>query len=128
MQSMTIDKKAGKIIFQDQNRNLVFLLRFIVGLNLINAVIFFLLFNNEDDILKYFWLAFALLNVVFLYLLLTRLSAKQTLDFKEVKGIQRNSLLGILFKLKDGKFRKAYVHRNSEDAEKLIKMFSDRQV
>lgn len=124
MQSFTVNKKDKKVTFQDQNKNMVYLLRFVFGLNLINAIIFFLLFNYQDDILKWFWLVFAVMNVAFLYFSLTKLSVKTALDFSEIQHVERNKILGILFKLKDGKFRKIFIQRNSSEAEKLLKMFA----
>lgn len=123
MQSLQIDKKRKKIIFQDQNKSMVYLLRFVFILNLTNAVIFFLLFNYQEDMLKWLWLIFALLNIILLYLSLTKLSVKSELDFEEIDFVQKHQILGILFKLKDGKRRKVFIQRNSQDAEKLIKMF-----
>ncbi|MDO5656137.1 MAG: hypothetical protein Q4G27_08365 [Flavobacteriaceae bacterium] len=73
--------------------------------------------------LKWLWLIFALLNIILLYLSLTKLSVKSELDFEEIDFVQKHQILGILFKLKDGKRRKVFIQRNSQDAEKLIKMF-----
>ena len=123
MQSLTINRKAQKITFNDQNKNMVYLLRFVFGLNLVNAIIFFLLFNNQDDILKWLWLLFALMNIVCLYFALTKLTVVSELKFEEIQNVQRHSILGILFKLKNGKLRKVFIQRNSEQAEKLIQMF-----
>lgn len=123
MESLTIDRKKKKVVFSDQNKSMVYLLRFVFGLNLMNALIFFLLFNNQDDVLKWLWLAFALLNLVFLYMALTKLSVRKEISFDEIVEVQKNKVLGILFKLNDGKFRKVFIPRNSEQADRLIQLF-----
>lgn len=122
-QSISIKPKEKEIIFHDQNKNMVFLLRFVFGLNLMNAVMFFLIFNNQNDAFKWIWMVFAIINLSGLYLMLTKVSTKNKLLFSEIQKIQQHGVLGILLKLKDGKLRKVFVKKDSPDAKKLQKVF-----
>ena len=124
MESLTIHKKEQKITFQDQNRNIVYLLRFVFGLNLLNSVIFFLLFKSQEDALKWIWLVFAGINILGLWFALTKISIAKTLEFNEIQAVQKHSVLGTLFKLKNGKFRKVFIPKDSQEAEKLMKLFN----
>lgn len=124
MESLTIHKKEQKITFQDQNRNIVYLIRFVFGLNLLNSVIFFLLFNSQEDALKWIWLVFAGINILGLWFALTKISIAKTLEFNKIQAVQKHSVLGTLFKLKNGKFRKVFIPKDSQEAEKLMKLFN----
>ena len=124
MESLTIHKKEQKITFQDQNRNIVYLLRFVFGLNLLNSVIFFLLFKSQEDALKWIWLVFAGINILGLWFALTKISIAKTLEFNEIQAVQKHSVLGTLNKLKNGKFRKIFIPKDSQEAEKLMKLFN----
>ena len=123
MESLVVDNKKKEILFQDQNKKIVYLLRFVFGLNIVNAVIFFSIFNNQDDFFKWIWLVFALINLAFLYLCFVKLSIQDKLIFSEIDSIEIKSVFGLVFKLNNGKFRKIYINRDSQEAEKLIKSF-----
>lgn len=125
MQNLVIDNKKKEIRFQDQNKNMVNLIRFVFGLNVLNSAVFFLLFNYQDDILKWVWLVFALLNVYLLYFSFTKLSKQTTLKFSEVDAVEIKSVFGLVFKLKNGKYRKVFIPRNSPVIEKLRKTFGE---
>lgn len=123
MESLTIHKKAQKIIFNDYNKKMVFLLRFVFGLNLMNAIIFFWLFNSQEDTFKWIWLVFAVINVVALLFSLTKLSVDNELKFSEIDSVQNHSIMGVIFKLKNRKLRKVFIKKDSVEAKKLEKMF-----
>ncbi|MDG4949541.1 hypothetical protein NLM59_01265 [Weeksellaceae bacterium KMM 9724] len=126
MQNLVIDNKKKEIRFQDQNKNLVNLIRFVFGLNVLNAAVFFLLFNYQDDILKWVWLVFALLNVFLLYFSFTKLSKQTTLSFSEIDSVEIKSVVGLVFKLKNGKYRKVFINRDAPIVEKLMKSFGNK--
>lgn len=125
MQTIQVDYKKKRIEIKDQNKKLIYFLRFIFGLNILNAIIFYLIFNNQNDSLKWIWLVFAILNVLIMYILLTKASLKNSFDFKEVQTVTPISFLGLFLKLKEGKYRKIFMPRNSEDAQKLMKSFNN---
>ncbi|MGI9526900.1 MAG: hypothetical protein ACR2MS_07315 [Weeksellaceae bacterium] len=124
MQFIKVDYKKQKIEIQDQNKKLILVLRFMMGLNIVNAIIFYLLFNYQNDVLKWLWLVFAVLSVVGLYFLLIKPSLQNTFDFNEIKVIKPISFLGLFLILKNGKWRKIFVPANSDDAQKLMKVIN----
>lgn len=124
MQSFTINKSEKTVTFKDQNKTIVKLVRFVFGLNVLNAIIFFLIFNNQNDAFKWIWLVFALFNVAVLYLTITKLSVSDKLKLSEIEKIEAKPILGLMFKLANGKYRKAFVPKGSKDAEKLMKIFN----
>lgn len=124
MQNIVIDNKKKEIRFQDQNKNIVNLLRFIFGLNILNSGIFFLLFNNQDDVLKWIWLVFALMNIYFLYFSLTRLSKETTVAFRDIESVEIKGVFGVVLKLKDAKYRKVFIPRDASIVKSLQDRFS----
>ena len=126
MQNLVIDNKKKEIRFQDQNKNMVNLIRFVFGLNVLNSAVFFLLFNYQEDVLKWVWLVFALLNVYLLYFSFTKLSKQTTLKFSEVDAVEIKSVFGFVFKLKNGKYRKVFIPRDAPIVDKLMKSFGKK--
>ena len=126
MQSLTIDKNSKKISFKDQNKMLIYLVRFFIVLNILNSIIFFLVFNNQDDALRWIWLVFAFLNVYLFYYLMTKFSIKDELNFNEIELVTQKAFLGIGFQLKNGKFRKVFMQNDASDVERLKKIFNEK--
>ena len=123
MQSLTIDKNSKKISFKDQNKMLIYLVRFFIVLNILNSIIFFLVFNNQDDALRWIWLVFAFLNVYLFYYFMTKFSIKDELNFNEIELVTQKAFLGIGFQLKNGKFRKVFKKCFTERITTNIKTF-----
>lgn len=123
MNKLELDNKKKEIRFQDQQRKIVYLLRFIFGLNVLNSAIFFLLFNNQDDILKWLWLVFAVVNVVLLLFSFTKLSLQNQIKFSEIDYAEVNSIFGLILKLKNGKYRKVFLPQDAPMTEHLTKFF-----
>lgn len=123
MNKLELDNKKKEIRFQDQQRKIVYLLRFIFGLNVLNSAIFFLLFNNQDDILKWLWLVFAVVNVVLLLFSFTKLSLQNQIKFSEIDYAEVKSIFGLILKLKNGKYRKVFLPQDAPMTEHLTKFF-----
>ena len=126
MNKLEVDNRKNEIRFQDQNRKLIYLVRFIFSLNILNSAVFFLIFNNQDDLIKWIWLAFAVINVILLLFCFVKLSLQTNIKFSEIDYAEVKPLFGLYLKLKNGKYRKVYIPRNAPEIEKLTKSFGKK--
>lgn len=123
MNKLEVDNKKKEIRFQDQNKRIIYLMRFIFGINILNSALFFLIFNNQDDILKWLWLVFAVVNVVLLLFCFTKLSLQTKIKFTEIDYAEVKSIFGLVLKLKNGKFRKVFIAQDAPMSHQLTKFF-----
>lgn len=125
MQSINIDYKKEKIEIKDQNKKLIWFIRFILIMNILNSILFYIIFNNQQDIIQWIWFVFAILNVIVMYLSLTKLSFQDKFDFTEIKSIKKLSFLGLFIQLHNGKYRKIFISEDSNESKKLINQFKN---
>lgn len=113
----TLKVQQNRFVFNDNNKLFLRLILLILSLNLINAFLFFLLFNQED-FYKWIWLTFAVINISLFWLFLTKLSWKDQIVREDITGIEKHSFWGYYFKLKNGHIRKIY--ENLSEREVLM--------
>ncbi|MXV37148.1 hypothetical protein GO491_00440 [Flavobacteriaceae bacterium Ap0902] len=124
MQAIHIDNKKHRIEIKDQLSKIILFLRFIFILNILNTVVYYLVFYTRQDLLHWLWFAFALLNVYFIYFTFTKVSKQHIIGFDEIESVDQYTLIGLVLKLKNGMYRKIFIPSESEVAQKLVRKFN----
>ncbi|MAZ26645.1 MAG: hypothetical protein CL868_06145 [Cytophagaceae bacterium] len=129
---LQVDEQDKKILIKDGAKTQNNLLKFLMFLNLGNALLN--LFLGQLDSLgsiQYLWIFVALISVVLLYWFFTKKSSAGVLAFAEIDSLQEKDRMGVKrfsLKLKNGKVRDLTTLKNSDEIANIKKVFSRIQI
>ena len=121
--------EADKSIeIKDGLRNNVFLIKFLMILNLANSVLNLSDLNSDNfSFIKIIWAILGLISIMVLYNLIVKKSTSEKVPIDKIKGLKERVFMGrkkYFLELKNGKNRDLLEIRSDSDSKELRKMLT----
>jgi hypothetical protein len=129
--NINYNESKKSIEIKDGLKSHLFLINFLMVLNLVNAIL-----NLSDDetpfgFMKIIWLVLATVSIVILYNSIFKKSGKEKIPIDQIKALNRRIFLGrkkYFIELKNGKTRDLLAVKSEAEYTKLRIMFTKNRI
>jgi Na+/melibiose symporter-like transporter len=114
------------IEIKDRLKSHVFLINFLMVLNLLSAILNLSDVKASFGFMKIIWLVIGVVSIVILYNSIFKKSTKEKIPADQIKGLDKRVFLGrkkYFIELKNGKTRDLVEVKSEEDRKQLSEMF-----
>jgi Na+/melibiose symporter-like transporter len=114
------------IEIKDGLKSHVFLINFLIVLNLLSAILNLSDVKASFGFMKIIWLVIGVVSIVILYNSIFKKSTKEKIPADQIKGLDKRVFLGrkkYFIELKNGKTRDLVEVKSEEDRKQLSEMF-----
>jgi Na+/melibiose symporter-like transporter len=114
------------IEIKDGLKSHVFLINFLMVLNLLSAILNLSDVKASFGFMKIIWLVIGVVSIVILYYSIFKKSTKEKIPADQIKGLDKRVFLGrkkYFIELKNGKTRDLVEVKSEEDRKQLSEMF-----
>lgn len=114
------------IEIKDRLKSHVFLINFLIVLNLLSAILNLSDVKASFGFMKIIWLVIGVVSIVILYNSIFKKSTKEKIPADQIKGLDKRVFLGrkkYFIELKNGKTRDLVEVKSEEDRKQLSEMF-----
>lgn len=125
--NINYNESKKSIEIKDGLKNYVFLLNFLMILNLLNAILNLSDVEASFGFMKMIWLVLGVVSIVILYNSIFKKSTREKIPIDQIKGLNQRIFLGrkkYFIELKNGKTRDLLEVKSESEFTKLRTMFT----
>ena len=125
--NINYNESNKSIEIKDGLKNYVFLLNFLMVLNLLNAILNLSDIKASFGFMKIIWLVLGVVSIVILYNSIFKKSTREKIPIDQIKGLNQRIFLGrkkYFIELKNGKTRDLLEVKSESEFTKLRTMFT----
>ncbi|SEB06072.1 hypothetical protein SAMN05443667_11836 [Flavobacterium gillisiae] len=125
--NINYNESNKSIEIKDGLKNYVFLLNFLMVLNLLNAILNLSDIKASFGFMKIIWLVLGVVSIVILYNSIFKKSTREKIPIDKIKGLNQRIFLGrkkYFIELKNGKTRDLLEVKSESEFTKLRTMFT----
>ncbi|CAM2849833.1 hypothetical protein [Flavobacterium frigoris] len=129
--NINYNESNKSIEIKDGLKNYVFLLNFLMVLNLLNAILNLSDIKASFGFMKIIWLVLGVVSIVILYNSIFKKSTREKIPIDQIKGLNQRIFLGrkkYFIELKNGKTRDLLEVKSESEFTKLRTMFTKNRI